>query len=555
MVDLGMQSRDLAVKDLFAPGERLSMPSYQRSYSWGEREALALLQDLLDAADLDELHFIGAIVVNASGQFNSLEIVDGQQRLTTLTILLCLLRDLEADPAAAQTIHDLIFDPADPDRGEPGNYRLNLNQLDADFFRAAIQAPGEAIKRVVQADLQLTGSQRRITIAAEAMGAVLSRLDPDVRRALLDTIMHRCALVRVTVENRDRGYQVYRVLNTRGREPNAHDIIKTELFEVARFDREEANKFSSEWAAHEARLGSDPFDELLRQIRSLYDRNPKGDLVTGFKRSVLSKVSPREFLEQDLPIYVDAYVDLITGRMGADAVAKGINDYLNRMRSLDHHGWKAPALKFLVERGVADPSAESFFWHLERLAYIIQLIIHKRDQRDRRYRRVIDAIHDEAMLFSDAGPLTITKDEAYKVRERLVGRFATFNQRRAMALRLNAAIEGGCTLPPEADATVEHVLPRNPQADSHWLTTWPDTAKRRELCDTLGNFVLLTHEQNQDADRMMYHEKKHIYFGARGETPFALTRDLKEQQAWTAEIVRERTAVLARILAQHWKLS
>jgi len=545
---------DLSVRDLFAPGQRLSMPSYQRSYSWGEREATALLQDLLDAAELDELHFIGAIVVNVSGPFNSLEIVDGQQRLTTLTILLCLLRDLETDPERATEIQALIHDAPDPDRGEPGNYRLNLNQLDAEFFRRRIQTPGEATCQDAPVDAQLVGSQHRIAEAAKAMGAILAQLDEESRRALVATVMARCLLVRVTVGNRDRGYQVYRVLNTRGREPNSHDIIKTELFEVARFDREAANAYSTQWAEYEARLGSDPLDDLLRQIRALYDRNAKGDLVSGFKRAVLGKIDPKDFMEIHLPAFVDAYVDLTTGRMGAVAVAKGINDYLNRMRALDHSGWKAPALKFLMERGVADDAAEDFFWGLERLAYVIQLVVHKREQRDRRYRRVIDAIGDEARLLASDGPLAIDYEEAQRVRERLTGRFATFSQRRAMALRLNAAVEGGCTLPPEADATVEHVLPRNPPPSSHWLTTWPDTGRRRELCDTLGNFVLLTHEQNQGADRLTYREKKRVYFGPNGENPFALTRDLRDQEAWTAEIVRERTQILANILAAHWKL-
>ncbi len=550
----GIQSQDLAVQDLFAPGQRLSMPSYQRSFSWGEREATALLQDLMDAAELDEFHFIGAIVVNVSGPFNSLEIVDGQQRLTTLTILLCLLRDLETDPAIKARIQSLVRDEADPDRGEPENYRLNLNQLDADFFRRRVQTPGEAIRQDVPEDAQLVGSQHRIAESAKAIGAIVSHLDPADRRTLAETVMTRCFLVRVTVGNRDRGYQVYRVLNTRGREPNSHDIIKTELFEVARFDREEANAYSAQWASYEARLGSDPLDDLLRQIRALYDRNPKGDLVSGFKRAVLGKIEPHIFMREYMPAFVDAYVDLTTGRMGAKAVAKGLNDYLNRMRALDHSGWKAPALKFLMERGVEDPAAEEVFWALERLAYVIQLVVHKREQRDRRYRRVIDAIGDDTVLLAPDGPLAIDYDEAQRVRERLTGRFATFSQRRAMALRLNAAVQGGCTLPPEADATVEHVLPRNPPARSLWLTTWPDTGRRRELCDTLGNFVLLTHEQNQHADRLSYREKKDVYFGPNGETPFALTRDLRGQNAWTAEIVRERTQILANILAEQWKL-
>ena len=68
---------------------------------------------------------------------------------------------------------------------------------------------------------------------------------------------------------------------------------------------------------------------------------------------------------------------------------------------------------------------------------------------------------------------------------------------------------------------MEHVLPRNIQEDSHWLTVWPDPAKRREQCDTLGNFVLLTHKVNQKADRLDYRAKKEVYFNGGGGLDFA----------------------------------
>ena len=123
-----------------------------------------------------------------------------------------------------------------------------------------------------------------------------------------------------------------------------------------------------------------------------------------------------------------------------------------------------------------------------------------------------------------------------------------------MALRLNAALDGGFTIPPESDATVEHVLPRNVHEDSHWMVTWPDPAKRREQCDTLGNFVLLTNKVNQKADRLDYRAKKEVYFNGGGGADFALTRDLMDQDAWTPEVVRKRTERLAEILAEEWSL-
>ena len=86
------------------------------------------------------------------------------------------------------------------------------------------------------------------------------------------------------------------------------------------------------------------------------------------------------------------------------------------------------------------------------------------------------------------------------------------------------------------------------------MVTWPDATKRREQCDTIGNFVLLTTKVNQKADRMDYRAKKEIYFNGGGGQAFVLTRDLMEQDAWTPEIVRKRTEKLAGILADAWGL-
>ena len=95
---------------------------------------------------------------------------------------------------------------------------------------------------------------------------------------------------------------------------------------------------------------------------------------------------------------------------------------------------------------------------------------------------------------------------------------------------------------------------RNPGNDSHWLKIWPNAQARRELCDTIGNFVLLPHAVNQKADRMSYQEKKKIYFNGSGGSQFALTRDLEEEDLWTADTVRRRTRRLADLLCEDWDL-
>ncbi len=549
-IDLGVRAQESSVRAIFAPGERLQMPPYQRSYSWETREANELLGDLIDSVKTGTPHFVGAIVLIHGAENGVLEIVDGQQRLTTLTILLAVLRDLEPDKARAAMLHALIADEARPMLGEGANWRLTLNHMDGPFFRESIQTPGAT--RNLDKEPGESESQARMVRNAAAFAKRIESMSDDTRRALADVVMNRCALVRVVVGEKDQGFKVFRVLNTRGKEPDAHDIIKTELFQRAKFTDEEASAYAERWSEHEAALGGSAFDDLLRQIRSIYDKSGRGELVSAFPKAVLSKVDPRTFLDEVLPRYVNAYQLITTGEVQDGPNATIVSDKLNQMRALDQSSWRAPALKFLVERGVSDPKAPEFFTRLERQAFIIMLVVTDRDQRNRRFNKVMDAITNDRTLFAKSGPLSVDRSDARKARERMLGRFATFAQRRAMALRLNAALEDGLTIPPESDATVEHVLPRNIHEDSHWLTVWPDPAKRREQCDTLGNFVLLTHKVNQKADRQDYRAKKDVYFNGGGGMDLALTRDLQDQHAWTADVVRKRTEMLVNILCEAW---
>ena len=549
-MDIGVTSRETALAGLFAQGEHLIMPPYQRSYSWGVKEALDLLGDFVDASENNVPHFVGAIVVVREEKDGSLEIVDGQQRLTTLTILLAVLRDLEPDENEKAKLQTLIGDEARPRLDEEARWRLTLNHVDGPYFRETVQKVGATVAG--DHDPGESDSQKRMSENTIAYVKALKDLEPPTRRKLAHTIINGCGMVRVSVADRDAGYKVFRVLNTRGKEPNSHDIIKTDLFERARFDIDEANEYSGAWSEYEARLGGAGFDDLLRQIRFLYDRSSKGELVSGFQRAVLSKIDARTFLDSLLPRYVQAYEEISTGKVDYGERSPEVARYLNRLRALDHYVWRSAALKYLVEqRGSAD-DASRFFAGLERLAYTIMLVIHNRDQRNRRYRKVIDAIGSNKALFAKKGPFAVTKEDGRKVRERLRGRFATFGQRRALALRLNAALEGGRHLAPESDATVEHILPRNPGDESPWLRVWPNTQVRRELCDTIGNFVLLPHHVNQKADRMGYQDKKAVYFDPENNPVFALTRDLESEELWTADVVRKRTEHLANILTNDW---
>jgi hypothetical protein len=123
-----------------------------------------------------------------------------------------------------------------------------------------------------------------------------------------------------------------------------------------------------------------------------------------------------------------------------------------------------------------------------------------------------------------------------------------------MVLRLNAALQGGEVIPASADVSVEHVLPRNPEKDSYWLTVWPNSALRAQLCETLGNYVLLPALANQKADRLNFREKKEIYFSEAARPAYAVTREMRGEDLWSPDVVRRRSERLVNALLRAWGL-
>lgn len=181
------------------------------------------------------------------------------------------------------------------------------------------------------------------------------------------------------------------------------------------------------------------------------------------------------------------------------------------------------------------------------------MAITEQRHRQRRYQKIADNADNPRVLLADTGPLALSREERREISNRLRSRFGAFAQRRAIALRMNAEIEGGVPLGPDNGATVEHVLPKNIPEDSQWHHAWPNQSVHRDLVDTIGNFALLSQSANQKADNLSFQEKKALYF-ANGAPEYALTSDIEDKVAWTPDVTRNRTENLSKIMENTWQL-
>ncbi len=86
----------LTIKQLFGNTDALyQIPRYQRPYSWGDEQLEKLWDDLTESYESESNYFLGSVITAKPEESSTyLDIVDGQQRLTTLTIMMCVYRDL-----------------------------------------------------------------------------------------------------------------------------------------------------------------------------------------------------------------------------------------------------------------------------------------------------------------------------------------------------------------------------------------------------------------------------------------------------------------------------
>src|SRR6266702_1134814 len=112
-----IDAKEKAIRDVFHRDYAFSVPAYQRPYSWGTDQAKTLLSDLLAASSnfnvgmspaLVTPYFLGSIVVIKQENQPESQIIDGQQRLTTLSLLISVLRTLFADDKRKATFGELV---------------------------------------------------------------------------------------------------------------------------------------------------------------------------------------------------------------------------------------------------------------------------------------------------------------------------------------------------------------------------------------------------------------------------------------------------------------
>lgn len=132
------------VGKIFSTDFFFNIPDYQRPFAWEDSNFQDLIDDLVSAQS-EKNYFLGTIVLHKKNERNSYDVVDGQQRLTSLLILFACLRDLIVDPLFKKNLHGKILQEENRVDGIPEMPRVSVK--DRQIFREIVLENGGTIQK------------------------------------------------------------------------------------------------------------------------------------------------------------------------------------------------------------------------------------------------------------------------------------------------------------------------------------------------------------------------------------------------------------------------
>ena len=542
---------------VFSDDYLFTIPTVQRPYSWTTEEAGDLLNDLVDyihrngitennISSVEEPYFLGSIVLVNTDK-NHYDVLDGQQRLTTLTILLSVLRDYLADDYGI-FINVMISQKGNKLIQTRDENRIELRKRDQDFFQKYIQNEKGTLQ-LNDGVVGKTDSQNLIRDNALYFINELNELEEEVVIALPAVIASLCYIVIVSTYNFDSAFRIFTVLNDRGLDLLESDIFKaTTIGDIPENDQEE---YTKKWEEVEVTLGRDRFNKLFDHIRMIIQkRKGSANLKAEFEK-IFETINGKEFIDTVLIPYSEIYIDLI------DFHTQYKNDpemirLLSLMNRIDNSDWIPPAMLYLRKNRT---NIKPFLQHLEAVAATAMIMRKNFNWRMSKYASILKEIEAGLDIFSETSNLAITKEDKDQVIKLLNGDVyieLKESVRRYILLRLDSLLSVGQPYYDQSVITVEHVLPQNPAPESSWNRKF---SKPEEYVHKLGNLVLLTRRKNSQASNFDFLKKKTSYFqSAKGVSSFAITTQVIQEEDWTPAIITARQDKLVRILVKEWNL-
>ena len=565
-----IDSDKIVINDVFKLWFKI--PNYQRPYVWEADQVQTLLEDTFDAftSNCDAQYFLGSLVLKTNPkkekdgvEYNEYEILDGQQRLTTVLLFFATLRDLTQVRLIRESCSNKVFQEENDFENRPERMRIvfDIRQEVKDFVDKYIKTDGATVNAQNSKDFEKFADDKKINISIRNMSKAILTIREFLTSHKQDVpkffkfFINKVLMIYVATEQLEDAFQLFTVLNNRGVKLNNSDILKAlNLKEVN--DNTQRDAWGLKWEEMETYFGEN-FDQFLSNIRTIIvKRKALYSLLKEFDDNIyaanlLSRgLNTFEFIYNFYEIYREVFDEDNFG----NASDLEISNYLKFMRAgLATDYWVAPVLEYYNR--YKDDNFKKFLKQLDKKIsadWIIALSPTKRIESVNKILVEIEKSKTSAdVIASDV--FNIDVDEFKRVMELdLYGkRYAKYILLKLDLLYLSSSTKFN----PPSTISIEHILPQNPpdnpQNQSQWRIDFTDQ-EREEWIDKLGNLILISRKKNTSQGNKDYALKKEKYFKKNVEVFPNSVRVFNQYNAWTpAELKANHDEVIKKLLAEY----
>jgi|GEM_PF-3064233 len=528
------------VGELFSNGKIYELPQFQRAYSWSEEQAYQLFEDLHNAClETDDNkgteYFLGSLVtVEPAKPHGAKSIVDGQQRLVTLTAILSILRDSIPKDHFRKSLQEHIERPDNGALGFDRSPRIVVRTNDQDAFQTILVDDDGTTSIPHRID---TLSMVRLVSAIKRVKAELPNASVDFYRKLIRFILNRCSFVVIEASSLDTAYKLFKSVNNRGTPLDELALARAELVGPVIDNQKESWKLVQAWDDLQDRLSEDDFRGYIMSVAQTVVPDCNLDLYLLIRKISSDRMLADRF-QKNLSAFILNFEGLESANIKFSDDSERINRHIHCLLNYEIQGWRSAALIWLSEKRT-NKEHYDFFRYLDGLVLGLTILYGKKSSVvTKRFASLVSAIKNRSIFQSAQSPIYLTSEEKKKIRERIDIPQRSFAK--SLLLRLNAeatAIEMRAPYPTSVE--IEHILPQKPSPAGEWVVLFSDT-ERKEYTYLLGNLTILTRKGNASARNAPFAIKKERVFGLDGNNCFALTNNLITIQYWTPATLRSR---------------
>lgn len=544
--------------DLIGNNRKFSVPVFQRNYSWDEEQWDDLWQDIMAMIDERGDHYMGYLVLQSNEDDPThFKIIDGQQRFTTLTLLILatlkVIHNLieqdvekESNKKRFDSLMSLYIGRQDPVSLEYDNI-LELNRNNNSYYKDYI------VKLANLRSRGLTASNKLLKKCFEWLYSRISdqKMDGTKCAEFIQYVVNNLFFTVIIVNDDMNAFRVFETLNARGVQLSSADLLKNYLFSIVD-DGESSqriNDLEHSWNELSQNVRTERLPDFIRYYWNACHKYVRSAELFKTIRKQIKTATDVFNMVREMREYSDIYMAL---KSYTDETWADHPDIAANIELLSLFGLRQPYS--LLMTAYVHLSLESFS---KVLRSVIMVCFRYNVICGKNPNEIEKAFNDMALTVTSAnGPDFHILQRVYIQDMEFENAFASksfpINSRNTKVIRyilgkIEQVVSGNQMIDIHDDFnSIEHIMPQNPGEE--WNI---DEFKAEQLENRLGNLCLLSRSDNREIGNLVYTDKIDTY----KKSTFATTRAIPDHYTvWDENSINSRQKQMARLAKGIWKL-